>query len=1035
MLERKLPQSSFTVFTVPVLLALSVFAGTFLQPVTVLADAGLDAYNFARGLYKAERWSLAEEAFRKFIAEHPKHEQIPFGTLYLGLSQIQLEKHADGRRTLESFIQKYPKNSDVAHAKYRVAECSYYLDELERAEKEFNTCLKDYPTDPFREFALAYLGDAQRRLGKASEAAASFGKSLDLFPQGRMASEARFGLAQTTEALGDTTKALEMYREAAKGSREARGDAAQLALANLLFGQKRFVEAATAYEEVATRFPESRLHPVATLNAGFAHYQSNDFQKALEKFTAAETNPKQALTAGYWKGLTQKALGDLSAAAQTLEAAEKKAGDDPLAESIVYQLADCRFRAGMLDQAGAGFLKVTQRWPKGRFADHSLYFAIECIIESARAMEPDARTARLKDAELLLDKFDREYATSPIRLSHKLQLGQFLMLRATPEDMKQAEEIYAAVLTATRREQTQAEARYQLARVRQEQGDSKGALDAIAPLAEAVIKNPKTGLPESLILYAYLLLEASRPADALKAANSYLQYNPQGALRDQAWSHVASASASTRDWTSADKAVSRLLADHPESPLLSRTILNVAEAAYEGRHWQAAGRFFETLLSPGPESPFHAAALSGLAWSELQKGDFASSEKHFRQFVEEHKGHELAAESAFMIGDSLLKAGKQKEAAAAFEEAFKKFVPHEQSFLAGLQAARTHATLKQTDEANRVYTVVEGAFSNRPEHDRLLNEWALILYEAQRFAEADDLFRRLTNEHPDSELADNARFSLAESDLVAGKVQMARTAFAALAVDPKSDAAVKEDSLFRLIGIDVDAGQWKDVVASVDTFTKQFSESSYMPAVQFYRGNAQLNLNELAAAEKTLSELADRASEPAIAGSDWIGHLWALLAEAKVRQKKYDAVIATSEQAKAWNADAPTHYMLDEVVGRALKNQAKFPEAIAAFSRVVESEHGSRTETAAKAQLMIAEIHFLQKKYTDARDGYLKVYFLYKFPDWQAPALFQAGQCEELIATTESRNGAKKWYQTLQKEFPESEFATRAASQLKKLGG
>lgn len=1014
-------------------LFLSLMGGLLLQPPRASADAGLDAYNFARGLYRAERWSLAEEAFRKFLNEHPTHEQVPFGTLYLGLSEIQLEKHAQGRKTLESFIQKYPKNSDVAHARYRVAECSYYLDELQRAESEFKACLKDYPKDPFREFALAYLGDVQRRLGRTKEAIASLKLSLDQFPQGRMAAEARFGLAQATEASGDIDQALALYREAAKGTREDRGDAAQLALANLLFSQKKYAEAVTEYETLAGRFPDSRLAPVATLNAGFALYQNNEFSKALEKFDGAESDPKQAVTAGYWKGLTLKALHDYAGAAEVLSEVENMAGDIPLTESIVYQLADCQFRSGQLEKAEASFLKVTQKWPQGNFADHSLYFATECVLEAARDLPPDARSTRLKDAELLIDKFDREYATSSIRLSHKLQQGQFLMLRGTTEDIKQAESIYEAVLNATQREQTQAEARYQLARARQEQGDSQGALQAISPLAEAVMKTPQTGIPESLILYAYLSLEAARPEDALNAARSYLENNPTGPLRDQAWSHVATASAQSRDWTAADKAVSSLLSQHPESPVLSRTILDVAESAYAGKHWQAAGRFFETLLSPGPDSPFHAAALSGLAWSELAQKDYDKAEQHFRQFLAEHDRHKLAPEAAFMIGDSLQKAGKQQDAAVAFEDAFVKFTPHEQAFLAGLQAARLRARLRQTDEANRIYTAVEGQFSDRPEHDRLLNEWALVLYEAERFAEADELFRRLTNEHPESSVADNARFSLAESDLVNGKVQLARASFVALSVDTKADPMVQEDSLFRVIGIDVDAGQWKDAVQGIDEFEKRFSQSQHLSTVKFYRGNAQLNLDDPAAAEKTLSTLAGKADDPVIGESNWIGHLWALLAEAQIRQKKYDAVIATAEKARKWDASAPTHYMVDEVVGRAWKNQAKFPEAIAAFTRVIESESGSRTETAAKAQLMIGDTYLLQKKYTDARDGYLKVYFLYRFPEWQAPALFQAGQCEELIASEESLSGARKWYQTLQKEFRDSEFAQRAAKRLKAL--
>ena len=68
-----------------------------------------------------------------------------------------------------------------------------------------------------------------------------------------------------------------------------------------------------------------------------------------------------------------------------------------------------------------------------------------------------------------------------------------------------------------------------------------------------------------------------------------------------------------------------------------------------------------------------------------------------------------------------------------------------------------------------------------------------------------------------------------------------------------------------------------------------------------------------------------------------------------------------------------------------------------------------------------------------ARDNYLKVHFFYTFPEWEAPALFQAGKCEELIGTADSLEGARKWYQTLQKEFADSDFAKQAATRLKKL--
>lgn len=1026
------PRRSATSSTL-IALTLAVVVSTTILPRAIRADAGLDAYQFARGLYTAERWELAEDAFQKFLKNFPKHERISLGLLYLGLSQIQQEKHEPARRTLETFVSNNPDNSDVPHARYRIAECSYYIGDLDRAVTEFDKCLKEYPKDPFEEFAWACLGDAQRRLGKLNDAAASLQTSIERFPRGRMAADARFGLAQTMEGLKKPDKAIVLYREVAKGSTEDRADAAQLALANLFFGMQKFQEAVGEYDVIEKKFPNSRLVPVARLNSGFALYQNGDYSQALSRFDAAEADPQKAVTAGYWKGLTLKALGDYSGAADVLSEVADKAGENPLVESVTYQMADCLFRAGQLDNAESAFLKVTKNWPEGQYADHSLYFATECIIQNAKSLTGDDRTARLKDAEVLLARFSKEYASSGIRLSHQLQRGQFLALRGTPEDLVQAEKIYQAVLDTTRREQTQAEARYQLARTRQSRGDNAGALEAIAPLANAVIKNPSEGLPESLVLYAYLSLEANQLEETLRSTESYLQNNPGGQLRDQAWAHRATAAAHSGNWSEADRAVSRLLEEHPTSPIVSRSIQHVAEIAFEKRSYQAAAKLFELLLVPGPDSPFHAAALSGLAWSQFKASDFAASEKRFRQFVEEHAKHELAAESAFMIGDSLQKAKKLAEAATAFESALSKYAPARQAFLAGLQAARILARTGHVEDADRVYGVVDSKFRDISEHDQLLNEWALVLYEAQRFDDADRVFLRLTQEHPDSSAADNARFTLAESDLVNGKIDQAKAAFSALSTDEKADAKVREDSAYRLVGIASELDLWQELISAVTAFEKQYPQSGYLNEMQFQRGNAQLQMGDFAAAEETLGKLAFLSNDATATEKSWFAHLWPLLAEAQIRQKKYESVIETAKQARAWNAAAPTLYLVDEVVGRAWKNQARFDEARTAFQRTIESEAGSRTETAAKAQLMIGETWFLQKDYQTALGEYLKVYLLYEFPEWKAPALFQAALCDELIGSGENLVKARKSYETVVKEFPDTEFATKAAAKLKQL--
>lgn len=1006
-----------------------LLATLLLGPVAaVRADQAGDDLKFAQGLFQSQRYSLAEEAFRKFVAAHPGHDQISLGLLYLGLSQFQNAKYAEARKTLSDFVKRFDKSKDVPHASYRVAECTYYLGEMEPAAAAFEKCLKQYPEDPLREFAWAWMGDAQRRLGRHPDAIATLQKSIDQFPTGRMIIDAKFWQAQSYEATRNVAKATALYREVAAETASDRADAAQLAVANLLFGQQQYPQAVVEYQQLEKRFEKSPLIPVARLNAGYAAYRQGDYRQAMQFFDTAEDEASQAVTAGYWKGLSLKALGDFAGAADVLGQMRDAAKADPLAESILFQLADCRFRADDIPAAEKAFLEVVDRFPKGPSAAQSLYFATECGLKQMAALTGDERTHRMKSVELLLDRFDRDFSTSDIRLSHDLQRAEFLTERGAGGDEDRAAALYKGVINGSQVDRTRNEARYELARLQQRQQKPADAFATIRPLADEVLNNPDRGFPEALVLHSVLAVEVNQPGDAVRSATAYLKLG--GPLADQALAQLAIGSARTGQWPAATKAIERLAAEHDTSPQLPRALQIVADTAYEAEQWNEAIRCFTALSMTGADSPWHPAALSGLGWSLFQKGDYGPAEQRFRELLDRHPQHELAPIAAFKVGECLQKADRLADAAKAFDTAFTKYKPARQSFLAGLQAARMRVKNMQIDEADRTYAAISEAYPDLPEHPLLLNEWARVLAEHEQFEKSDAVFRTLITRHPGSPFVDNARFFLAESDLVSGKLDPARAAFEQLAADTKADTEVREDSLFRLVSLAVEAQQWEEVSRRTATLAEQFPNSAHLPESRFHQGHAELRQKRFATAEKILSELLALSKNPEVSGTEWFPHTFALLAEARFQLKNYDGVRQTAAAARQWQANSPLLYLVDEVVGRALKQEARFDEARQALQRVIDAPSGQRTETAAKAQLLIAETWFQQKKYPEAREAYLRVHLLYSFPEWQAPALFQAGKCAELLNQKED---AKKDYQSVIDTFQGSDFATQAADRLKAL--
>ncbi|HWL10350.1 MAG TPA: tetratricopeptide repeat protein, partial [Planctomicrobium sp.] len=113
-----------------------------------------------------------------------------------------------------------------------------------------------------------------------------------------------------------------------------------------------------------------------------------------------------------------------------------------------------------------------------------------------------------------------------------------------------------------------------------------------------------------------------------------------------------------------------------------------------------------------------------------------------------------------------------------------------------------------------------------------------------------------------------------------------------------------------------------------------------------------------------------------------------------------------------------------------LENRARFDEARAAYRRVIDSEAGRGTETAAESQFRIAESYLKENNLPVALREYYKVYAGYAVPRLASAALFQAASCD---VTMKHYQEAMTTYRKLITEFPESEFTGQAKDRIKEL--
>ncbi len=1037
------------------LLACLVTAMT-LSPATVWADA-TDDFNVLVNFYKLQRWEQAVSSADAFLEAYPNEARAPLVKLYLGQSLIHQGGYQRARDVFREFIEQYQSHQDLPLAMYRAGECSYFLRDWEAAEQELSAFVNDHSENDLAEWGLEYLGEAQLRLEKGDEASATFESFLARFEESRMRDEAEYGLAQARELQGRDDDALALYQTIAEDRSHGRAPDAWFRIGRQHFEANDHAEAANAFAQVHAQFPQHRLALLAELNAGSSRYHLQEFAEALLHFARAAGDPEFAVEAGFWKGLCEKGLGEYEQAAATLIATAESAGNDALtAEKATFHAADCEYRLQRFEPARDRFLQVVDRWPAGEYADDGLYSAIECSLQAKN----------FDQAISLHERFKAGYSQSGLRMLEEILNARVLLSRgdsrlvsdpnAANADFVAARDALQSVVESTEIPRTATLARIQLARCFERLNQPDEVVSTLQPVVEELQgSEPNPEFVEALLVQSKVLLDLARFDEVAPLTTLYLSLN--GTQQAEALSFQALAQAQRDDKAACDATIERL-ADLPGvGELVQTTTIAIGEVTYDREQWEWAMESYERSVSAAPSRTTALGALSGKAYAVFEwarefkeAGEdtlanrwFNESAVAFGQVVDSSSDDVLLLSAAsHMHGLALAEAGDQQAAVTAYRNGYEQYrnPPSGESdqeiaynaYRCAKGAARSSRALGDSTTADEMYLAAHDmlqGFTVEMQGDlpHLIQEWALLHYDEENFARSDEIFAILVAECPDTELTDDAKLYLAESKFFSDDMPGAKTALAELAQSDKSDDFVRHRSLELLLDVAARLQDWDLAATTAADLKRLFPESAATDYAEYRLAEAQLQRAELDAAAQILRSLADRRNEPALAEQPWLPSVWLLLAETRFRQRDYAAVETTLAEFALAVPESPLLYQADEIRGRALLKQARFDEARSAFTAVVDSETGDKTETAAKAQFYIAESYLIERDYEAALRNYYNVYVNYDFPEWQSHALFQVAECD---ASLENWSDAATSYQTLIDEFPESEHVEAARERL-----
>ena len=1011
-----------------------------------LDEAGGD-YNTVVTLYKQQRWRLAATTAKSFLSSYPNHPKAPLATLYLGLSQSQLQQQKEARETFEGFLRRYPNHEKVELARYRVGEAAHFLGDDAAAVERLAAYLRSARPGELTDYARLYLGKSLVELDRPREALDPLQTLLrkPALPA-RLEEEGRLELARALASLGRTDDAVREIRTTLQRFPDGpRNDDARLTLGTTLFEAGRYGDAQDAFDALVRERPGSSQVPIAQLNAGYAAYRAGRYDAALARFREAARTESQAATAAYWSGLTQKAAGQPSQAAETLIAAYRSDPDGPLADRLLYQSADALRQAGATEPALQRFGQMLEAAPDSPLADDAYYSAADLAIAAGRLDAAADLIARFDRADLETQLDDR-FALLRARLAlarSQRDPGRGVSGEEADALAAQLEPLFGS---STRSGEV---ARVLLARLRREQGAIPAALDALQPVLTKSGGDPAVR-DEATLLAAAMRIDRDEPDQAAK-----LLRGVQPASRRVAALLLAEAEAMRANWDAAAAAVASLPPDGPPADAERvSTLLAIAELAFDAKRFDLSAEWFGRALAkiPTDDAAQQIVALSGLGYSQRELKQHTQAAGTFARLQPLAEGNDsLLARSLYAEALSHQTAGDAAAALVTYRRGVERFgatagdasstaadevAEHAYSLAKG--AARLAKESGAIDEAATFYETAARQLGRRDEAKQadlpyLLYEWGTALLESERFGPADAVFKRLVTERPESPVADYARLNLAESRFFSDDPDVRASAAEPLAeLFGKETAAAEIQSRAGTFLLDLlaESGDAEQLLAAATSFAERFADGAEGPYADYRRAEALLKLDRAAEAEAILRQLGERSDE-AVGQAEWFDGVPVLLTDALVRQKKYAAAEQAAEAFQRSRPDSPRGPEVDELIGRALKNQARFDEARQRLRRVVTDERTRLTETAAKAQLVIADTYLLQEQWDKALPAYLKVYANYDYPEYRAAALYQAGVCDEKQGQP---SNARVTYQSVIDEFPDSDEAAQARRRLSQLG-
>ncbi len=1021
-----------------------------------------DDYNMAAWLYGSKKYDLAAEEFAAFLEKHPKHEKAPDARLGLARALLHQEKPKEAAAALEMLRKSHPDFDRMAVALFHLGQAYAAAGRPKEAAAAYESLVKKHGDHYLSSWSRARLGEMrlaegehaaaeqalaplverfltgknakkhlkaeQERLGESAPQVArqlepllrrahlnlglarlratqfdaarqTLEEFLSLAGKDPLAETARFYLAQSLYRLEQYDRAADEYEEIAKDSKSRLAPDAAFERALALYRAEKYEEAAKAFGQVRGRFKESPHAAKARLYEGICHYLDEDYNRAVSRLKEVGDNAE----ARYWLGRAYLKQEKAPEARQAFEAALSADADGPRAADALLGVADALLAQEKYDEAADAYKRFASQ-----FGDHP---------DLARALYSAAaslyRAGKYEDSETFCDRFLAAAPDHDLAARVRFISGENRFLT---EQYDEAAKRYQALLEQHGDSDDAPAARFRLAWVRYFDEQYDGALALLEAIDEK--KAEERLLTDAAYLRGNCLMEQEKFKEAADAFKTYLddkdakQYRADALLKRG----LAAKRAGTAD--DAEDALEQLLEKHGDTAMAAEAAYNLAELLAEKSPDKAAD-LYRRVADTHKDHRLAPYALSALADLEAKRDRRDEAIAAYGRVAEQYPDADLAPRALYRKATLLAKAGKHADARTAFEQVAEKWPDHALASDALLGLGLALEEQKAFEEAAGVFRRLIEKADDAKTREQATYELAWSLQQAGKTGEAAAAYKQLADAFPESPLAADAYFHLAEvpyrEKAHAKAVPLYEKALAA------GGDRLKDKVLYRLGWCRWAEKKYAEAAALFHRLVKECPESDLLAEALLQAGEAYAKAGKPAEAIPLLEKLTDETYKE-----------FDDAAEARFRLGECQAILGRADQALRTFTEMEKAYpdykrpaTVQFQIGKALYDLKRYEPARKRFRQALAQ---TDTETAAKSQFYIGETYLAEDNPREALKPYLRVVALWAgYTEWAAGAQFEIGKCYQALGKPAD---AREAFKTVVEKYKDTKWAEPAREQL-----